>query len=102
MTVPAKERSMTAFDRPAGFSRRSFLGLGAAVAGGAFLSACGGGSASSGGGGKLKFWDMPWGQANFTTAAQKLTQAYQPANGLPAATYQTIQRANFTQTFASA
>jgi len=85
-----------------GFSRRSFLGLGAAVAGGAVLSACGGGSASSGGGGKLKFWDMPWGQANYTAAAKKLTEAYKPASSMPAASYQEIQWANFTQTFASA
>jgi len=92
---------LSTFVQPSGYSRRTFLGLGAAFAGGALLSACGGGSASSGGG-KLKFWDMPWGQANFTTAAQKLTQGYQPANGLPAATYQEIQWANFTQTFASA
>jgi multiple sugar transport system substrate-binding protein len=92
---------LSTLDRPTGFSRRSFLGLGSAVAGGVFLSACGGGSASSGGD-KLKFWDMPWGQANFTTAAQKLTEAYQPASGLPAASYQSIQWANFAQTFASA
>src|SRR5690349_2297723 len=94
---------MSSVDRPAasGFSRRGFLGLGAAVAGGAVLSACGGGSASSGGG-KLKFWDMPWGQANYTAAAKKLTEGYKPSGGLDSASYQQIQWANFTQTFSSA
>jgi len=82
------------------FSRRAFLGLGAALTGGTMLSACGGGSAS--GGGKLKFWDMPWGQANYTAAAKKLTEAYPPSGELPAATYQEIQWANFSQTFSSA
>ncbi|GIM93686.1 ABC transporter substrate-binding protein [Paractinoplanes toevensis] len=85
---------------PGRFSRRGFLGLGAAVGGGMLLSACGGGSAS--GGGNLKFWDMPWGQANYTAAAKKLTEGYQPADGLPGATYQGIQWANFSQTFSSA
>jgi multiple sugar transport system substrate-binding protein len=87
-----------------GYSRRAFLGLGAALAGGAAVSACGGGSASKtgAGGGALKFWDMPWGQANYTAAAKKLTEAYKPPSGLPSATYQQIQWANFTQTFASA
>jgi multiple sugar transport system substrate-binding protein len=80
--------------------RRAFLSLGAALAGGAALSACGGGSAS--GGGNLKFWDMPWGQANYTAAAKKLTEGYRPANSLPTASYQEIQWANFTQTFSSA
>ena len=93
---------MSSFDHPSatGQSRRAFLGLGAALTGGAVLSACGGGSAS--GNGKLKFWDMPWGQANYTPAAQKLTEAYQPPNGLAAAAYQEIQWANFTQTFSAA
>src|SRR5262245_36834967 len=88
---------------PSGFSRRTLLGFGAALAGGTLLSACGGGSASGGGGaGPLKFWDMPWGQANYTAAAKKLTEAYQPAGSLPGATYQGIQWANFSQTFSSA
>ncbi|BEL02923.1 extracellular solute-binding protein [Actinoplanes sichuanensis] len=81
-------------------SRRAFLGLGATVAGGTLLSACGGGSAS--GSGKLKFWDMPWGQADYTAAAKRLTEAYTPVNELPGATYQEIQWANFAQTFSSA
>jgi multiple sugar transport system substrate-binding protein len=83
-----------------GMSRRSVLGLGAAVTGGLMLSACGAGSAS--GGGKLKFWDMPWGQANYTAAAKKLTEGYPPSGDLPGAGYQEIQWANFSQTFSSA
>jgi multiple sugar transport system substrate-binding protein len=87
-----------------GFSRRGFLGLGAALAGGSFLAACGSGSSSSGGGSgaSLKFWDMPWGSATYNPAAKKLAEAYAPAGGLPKATYQEIQWANFTQTFSSA
>jgi multiple sugar transport system substrate-binding protein len=81
-------------------SRRTVLGLGAGLLGSAALSACGGGSAS--GAGNLKFWDMPWGQANYTAAAKKLTEGYKPANSLPPATYQEIQWANFAQTFSSA
>ena len=91
-----------------GVSRRGFLkyaGLTAgAVALGPTLAACGSKSSGSsgGGGGTLKFWDQPWGTAAYTKAATALTQAYKPANGLPAATYQTIQWANFTQTYSSA
>jgi multiple sugar transport system substrate-binding protein len=87
------------------YSRRAFLGLGAGIAGGSLLAACGGGSASSGGGGggkTMKFWDMPWGAPAYNDAAKKLTEGYQPQNGLPDVTYQTIQWANFTQTFSSA
>jgi multiple sugar transport system substrate-binding protein len=87
------------------YSRRAFLGLGAGVAGGTLLAACGGGSASSGGGGggkALKFWDMPWGAPAYNDAAKKLAENYQPQSGLPDATYQIIQWANFTQTFSSA
>jgi multiple sugar transport system substrate-binding protein len=90
---------------PSGFSRRGFLGLGAAVAGGSLLAACGGGSSGgsgSGGSSALKFWDMPWGSATYNPAAKKLAEGYAPASGLPKATYQEIQWANFTQTFSSA
>jgi len=89
-------------------SRRSFLGLSAAaVAGSATLAACGsnGSGSGSGGGGSsepLKFWNMPWGQTTFNPLDQKITEAYKPADGLPPMTYQVIQWANFTQTFASA
>jgi multiple sugar transport system substrate-binding protein len=77
----------------------------------AFLAACGAGKGSSGssnasggsgGGGSLKFWDMPWGGSAYNPAAQKLVQSYVPPNGLPKASYQEIQWANFTQTFSSA
>src|SRR5215218_6292741 len=45
---------------------------------------------------------MPWGQTTFNPLDQKITEAYKPAEGLPPVTYQVIQWANFTQTFASA
>ncbi len=82
-------------------SRRGFLGMGMGAAGAAFLAACGG---SSGGGGKgtMKFWDMPWAAAAYNTAAAKLVASYKPASGLPSASYQIIQWANFTETFAAA
>lgn len=94
-----------------GVSRRGFLkyaGLTAgAVALGPGLAACGsksGASASGGGGGggTIKFWDQPWGVASYSKAAQAITTGYKPASGLPAASYQTIQWANFTQTYSSA
>ncbi len=93
-----------------GLSRRSFLGLSAAaVAGPAVLAACSkdggsGGAGGSGGGSSepLKFWNMPWGQTKFNPLDQKITESYQPAEGLPKVTYQVIQWANFTQTFSSA
>ncbi|MBO1755357.1 ABC transporter substrate-binding protein [Allobranchiibius sp. CTAmp26] len=91
----------------ASFSRRGVLGMtgGAAIA--AALAACSssGGSKSGGGGGggkSLKFWNMPWGGTAFNPLDKKITLAYKPASGLPSATYQEIQWANFTQTFASA
>jgi len=91
----------------AGFSRRSFLGLSAAAVAGTALAGCGGGGGGAGGGGggssePLKFWNMPWGQTTFNPLDEKITKAYAPANGLPPVTYQTIQWANFNQTFASA
>src|SRR5215213_9861751 len=90
-----------------GLSRRSFLQLSAAaVAAPALLAGCGNDSGSGGGGGgssePLKFWNMPWGQTTFNPLDQKITEAYKPAEGLPPVTYQVIQWANFTQTFASA
>jgi multiple sugar transport system substrate-binding protein len=86
-------------------SRRGFLGLGAgAAASAAFLAACGGSSGSSGGGsgGTMKFWDMPWGASAYNVAAKNLVAGYKPTGSLPAASYQVIQWANFTETFASA
>ena len=45
---------------------------------------------------------MPWGSPAFNPLDQKITEAYKPAEGMPPVTYQVIQWANFTQTFASA
>ena len=93
-----------------GLSRRSFLALSAAAVAGTGRARRlfeqrrwrrGGG----GGGGStepLKFWNMPWGQIKFNPLDQKITEAYKPEGGMPPATYQVIQWANFTQTFASA
>jgi len=50
----------------------------------------------------MKFWDMPWGGPAYNPAAKQLVATYKPTGSLPAVTYQTIQWANFTQTFASA
>ena len=91
-----------------GLSRRSFLALSAAaVAGPALLAGCSDDTSAGGGGGggstaPLKFWNMPWGSPAFNTLDQKITEAYRPAEGSPPMTYQVIQWANFTQTFASA
>ena len=93
-----------------GLSRRSFLQLSAAaIAAPAVLAGCsndggaGGGGGGGGGGSSepLKFWNMPWGET-FNPVDQRITEAYKPAEGLPPVTYQVIQWANFTQTFASA
>lgn len=83
-------------------SRRGFLGLvgtGAAVAA---LAACSAGGGGGGASGSLKFWNMPWGTPEFNTLDSKITLGYKPESGLPAATYQAIQWANFNQTFSSA
>lgn len=91
---------MAGFDNPLTVSRRGLL----AGAGGltvlAALAAC----ASPGGGGSrpIKFWNMPWGNTQFTPLDKKITLGYRPASGLPAASYQAVQWANFTTTFASA
>jgi hypothetical protein len=73
---------------PTEYSRRQFLGLGAAVAGGTLLAACGRGSGGSGG--PLKFWDQIWGAATYTEEAKRLTEAYVPAAGRRGVTYQSI------------
>jgi len=87
-------------------SRRGFLGIGLGAGAAAVLAACSSGSsgkaASGGSGGTMKFWDMPWAAAAYNVAAKNLVATYKPASGLPSATYQEIQWANFTETFASA
>jgi multiple sugar transport system substrate-binding protein len=90
-----------------GLTRRSFLALSAAAVAAPVLAGCSNSSGSGGGGGggssePLKFWNMPWGQTTFNPLDEKITTAYKPAEGMPAMTYQVIQWANFTQTFASA
>lgn len=88
----------------ASFTRRGFFGVAGGVSLAAILAACspGGGSGSGGKGGVLKFWNMPWGGTAFNPLDKKITLAYKPKSGLPSATYQEIQWANFTQTFSSA
>ncbi|MFD1719650.1 ABC transporter substrate-binding protein [Georgenia deserti] len=51
---------------------------------------------------RLKFWNMPWGQTNFTPLDREITLGYEPEAGTPPAAYQVIQWANFIQTFTSA
>jgi multiple sugar transport system substrate-binding protein len=85
------------------FTRRGFLGLvgGAAVV--TTLAACSSGGGTSGTtGGALKFWNMPWGGPQFSPMDKKITQAFKPKSGSSTATYQTVQWANFNQTFATA
>jgi multiple sugar transport system substrate-binding protein len=89
-------------------SRRRFIqGAGGASAAAIFLAACGGSSSSTtgskgGGNEALKFWDMPWGGADFNKIEGQITNAYKPAKGLPKAELQVIQWTNFTSTFGAA
>ncbi|ROQ36776.1 carbohydrate ABC transporter substrate-binding protein (CUT1 family) [Frondihabitans sp. PhB188] len=85
------------------FSRRAFLGGAAGVASIAVLAACSSGGGSGGTSSKtIKFWNMPWGNTTFNTLDKTITTGYKPSGSNGAATYQVIQWANFTQTFASA
>jgi multiple sugar transport system substrate-binding protein len=84
------------------FTRRGFLGLAAGSAAVAALAACSTGGGGGGAGGTIKFWDMPWGAANYNTAAQALTKKYAPKGKDLKASYQVIQWSNFNQTFSSA
>ena len=96
---------MAAQDSQAAWTRRGFLGASGTVAAAALLAACGspGSSGSSGSSsGPLKFWNQPWGGPAFNPLDKKITAAYKPASGLPAATYQAVQWANFLQTYTSA
>jgi multiple sugar transport system substrate-binding protein len=83
------------------FSRRSFIGGSGAAGLTLLLAACGGGGATSGKG-AIKFWNMPWGNTSFNTLDKKIALGYKPGTGLPSATYQVIQWANFTGTFSTA
>ena len=89
-------------------SRRGFLKLSGvaalAIGGSGLLSACSRadtGSTSEGGVTTLKFWDQPWGEAEYVAAATALvTQTYQ--NPKYKWTYQQIQWNNFYQTYSAA
>jgi len=78
-------------------SRRRLLALTGGLALTTAVGACSRRSAQH-----LEFWNMPWGGTTFAPLDQKSTTAYQPADGLPAATYKSVQWANFTTTFAAA
>jgi multiple sugar transport system substrate-binding protein len=84
---------------PTGVSRRGFLALAGGLGATAALAGCGSGGSS---GKAIKFWNMPWGGTAFNPLDKKITLAYKPKNGLPSASYQAVQWANFTTTFASA
>lgn len=94
---------MTSLHLPV-LSRRAFLGGTAAVGASALLTACSSTPGGSGGGtsGPIKFWDMPWGGDAYVSIAKPIVTGYAPASGLPSATYQSVQWANFLQTFQSA
>jgi multiple sugar transport system substrate-binding protein len=97
---------MAAQQSGSGFTRRGFLGVGTGAAATAFLAACSSGGGSKGGSGgsskPLKFWNMPWGLQTFLAEDKRIVTSYKPKSGLPSATYQQIQWANFTQTFSTA
>ncbi|WP_022901462.1 ABC transporter substrate-binding protein [Humibacter albus] len=82
----------------ASLSRRGFLAATGGVAAATLLAACSGGTSAK----PIKFWNMPWGGVDFAPTDKKITLAYEPAGDLPPATYQSVQWANFTTTFASA
>lgn len=86
-------------------NRRSLLGLGAAAAAGPLLtSGCSRADNGDGGGSgeTIKFWNMPWGNTQFAELDKQITADYEPSGSLPDATYQQVQWANFTSTFATA
>lgn len=91
----------------ASFTRRGFLGLTATVAALPLLSACSTGPATSpssnpsGWSGVLKFWDMA-GSPEYVKEASTLVNGYKPSSGSGTTKYQSIQWANYYQTFASA
>jgi multiple sugar transport system substrate-binding protein len=84
-------------------SRRAFLGMaGAAAVAPVFATRGRAGLGSSSSNNVIKFWNQPWGNTLFNQLDQQITQAYKPSGGLPPATYQVIQWANFLQTYTSA
>ncbi|WP_247597142.1 extracellular solute-binding protein [Leifsonia sp. PS1209] len=93
---------MPGFDTPLTVSRRGLLAGAGGVAVLAALAACAPAGGGGGGSGAIKFWNMPWGNTQFTPLDKKITLGYKPKSGLPSASYQAVQWANFTTTFASA
>jgi multiple sugar transport system substrate-binding protein len=88
-------------------SRRGFLKLSGiaalAIGGSGLMSACSRADTgeSSGGVTTLKFWDQPWGEAEYVAAATALvTETYQ--NPKFHWTYQQVQWNNFYQTYSAA
>ncbi|WP_406248298.1 ABC transporter substrate-binding protein [Microbacterium sp. M] len=88
---------------PSGLTRRGFLMFSGAAVAAMTLASCApsgsGGGGGGGGGGTLKFWNMPWGQAEFGPRDAEIAEAYKGALKVE---HQEIQWANFTQTFSSA
>ena len=84
---------------PASISRRGLIAGVGGIAAAATLGAC---TSRTGSNKSLKFWNMPWGGVTFNPTDKKITEAYSPKSGLAAVTYQAVQWANFTTTFASA
>jgi multiple sugar transport system substrate-binding protein len=80
-------------------SRRGFLAAAAGTAVAATLAACTTGAAHKGG--QIKFWDMPWGPTEYSKLGARITADYKPSGSNLSARYQTIQWANFIQTFAA-
>ena len=95
---------MASLPTGSGFTRRTLIGTGVSAAAVGLLAACssGGGGGAGKASGTLKFWNQPWGGTTFNPLDKKITEAYKPASGLGKASYQTIQWANFTQTYSSA
>lgn len=86
------------------FSRRTFLMGAAGVAGAGLLSACGSGgdSKDAAASGTIKFWDTVWGPPEYVTTGKTTVNAYKSTSGTFGATYQSIDWANWYQTFSSA
>jgi len=91
---------MPGLDNPLTVSRRGLLAGASGLTVLAALAACA--PTGGGGSGTIKFWNMPWGNTQFTPLDKKITLGYRPGKGLPPASYQAVQWANFTTTFASA